>query len=196
MINLISYDKKAEIKAGRQNVTFLNLLFITAAAIILVSVLLGVSFAALVTGRDAATKRVEENQNKVASYNTDKERISKYVEQLSTTKSILDKEVNYSQILLAIGSSLPQDAIIQNLSIEPANFDNSLSMVVYSRTRDSMISVKNNMQKKPDIFSDVQFESVDFEKCTDSPDKPREKTSYDCEATLRVVFNKKVKGVQ
>lgn len=196
MINLISYNKKAEIKAGRQNVTFLNLLFITVGSIVLVSILLGVAYAALVNGRDSASQRATASQKKIDGYSSQNAEITRYVSQLGIAKQVLSQQVNYSNIFLAIGSSLPKDAIVQELRIEPSNFDSSLSMTVYSRTKESMISVKKNMQAKPDIFADVQFQSVDFQKCSDSPDKPLDQTAYDCIATLKVVFNKKVKGIQ
>ena len=196
MINLLSYEKQAEIRAGRQNVTLLQFIFIGLASLALVALLLVGSYVVLASTRDQATKRAETNQTKIDSYSKQKAEIDAYKKDLDTAKSILSEEVNYSKIFLAIGSALPNDAIVKELDVKPDNFENGLSMVVYSRTEQSMVSVKDNMQKVPEIFKDVSFSSVDFSSCKDSPDVPIEQTPYACEATLNVVFNEKVKGVQ
>jgi len=196
MINLLSYDKKSEIKVGRQNVTLLKALALTGAAALMVSLLSGGAYAVLVTARDQATTRAEANQSKMNEYSNKKAEIDKYTAELGVAKSILDDEVDYVKIFLAIGAALPEDVIIEQLDVKPENFESGLSMLVYSRTQDSMISVKDNMQKVPEIFKNVQFSSLDFSKCKDQPGKPLAATPYACEATLNVVFNEKVKGIQ
>tara|TARA_R100000655_G_scaffold61176_1_gene99585 strand:+ start:44 stop:634 length:591 start_codon:yes stop_codon:yes gene_type:complete len=196
MINLLSYEKQAEIRAGRQNSTLLKLLIISLASLGLIVLLLAGSYAVLVTTRDQATKRAEANQTKINNYSKQKAEIDSYKKDLDMSKEILSKEVNYTSIFLAIGAALPNDAIVEQLDVKPENFDNGLTMVVYSRTREAMVSVKNNMQAVPDIFKDVRFSSVDFSKCKDRPGLPIEQTPYSCEATLDVVFNEKVKGIQ
>ncbi len=194
MINLLAYDKKREIRAGKFNVMSLKFLVISLAGVGLIALLLGLSFIVLTTARDGAVKRAEENATTIGGYSADKQEIQEYASKLSTIATILDSQVYYSKIFLAIGSALPNDAIIRELSVKPDNFTTGLQLTVYSRTKESMVKVKDNMQKVPDIFSNVQFSSVNFEDCEDRPDLPLENTPYSCEATLQVTFNEKVKG--
>lgn len=196
MINLLAYKKKDEIKIGKQNVMLLKFLIISVAAVVLVLLLTIGSFAVLRTSRDQATERAEVNQKKIDEYSSKKTEIDTYTANLGVAKTILDEEVDYVKIFLAIGAALPENVIIQQLDVKPENFENGLTMQVYSRTQSSMVSVKDNMQKVPEIFKKVQFSSIDFTQCKDKPGVPLEELPYACEATLNVVFNEKVKGIQ
>ncbi len=189
MINLLPDAKKAEIRAGRVNVTLVKFIIMTLSAAALCGILLSLAYFVLVQARDETARKAVDSTQKLANYSADKQAIQAFTSNIDGAKKIIDKQISYSRIFIAIGHALPRDAVVDTLNIAPENFSTGLTMQVHSRTKEAMVEVKNNMQKNPEVFKDVSFESVDFESCKNNG-------SYSCTATLHVIFNEKVRGQQ
>lgn len=107
---------------------------------------------------------IVDNQQKATGYSTVTDEANKFRANLAISKYILDKQIPYSSLVLAIAQALPPTATIDGLSISQATFGVPTSLVVQTDSSATAIQVKTQLQEAmyndKRIFSDVSFESI------------------------------------
>lgn len=183
MINLLPPDKKKLIKTARTNVVLLRYNIITACAGIFVALgVLSVYFV-LMGIQSSAKSDQKENQAKVSSYADVEKEAQEFKSNLATAKSILNGNVNYSDSIIKIASTIPKGVVIEQLSLDASTFGNPTSLQAKAKTYDRAIALKESFQNSP-LFSDVHFESVTS---SESPD------AYPIQVVLGLTINKQDK---
>jgi len=186
MINLLPYDKRSEIKAGALNTRLVRYVIILLVASAVVMSLTGVAYVTLVSERTQADQKSNDSKEKLSKLEENRAKLDEFKKDLATAKSSSDVQVNYSKIFTAIGSALPQGAVIDQLDINPSTIGQGISMTINARNKRVISSLKQNMQNNPAVFESVSYQFVNFDSCSTT------QAVYKCEANLNVTFNESV----
>ncbi|MDN5819365.1 MAG: PilN domain-containing protein [bacterium] len=161
MINLLPPAQKRQIRTARYNVVLLRYnIILVAAAIFIALGVLGVYF--VMIGTQASARETEqENQAKVADYQKVEEEANEFKANLATAKSILSGNINYSDSIIKIASTIPSGVVIDQLSLDASAFGSPTSLQANAKSYDRAIALKEAFQKSS-LFSDVHFESISY----------------------------------
>ncbi len=183
MINLLSDEKKREIKAGRANTIILSYVFMALTGIALLGILSGGVYLTLNVTRSEAQRRVSANQSDIAKYQSVQDQASTFRNNLTTAKQILDKEVVYSALILKIAKAVPPGVVLGNLSLSPDSVGKPTTIKASAQSYDAAIALKTSFQNQPDLFTDVHFNDISSQGST--PTNP-----YPISVTLALTINK------
>lgn len=160
MINLLPEDQKQEIRSGRVNVVLTRYIIIILLAFAFLVALLGGSYFVLSQTKASAERLVGVNSNKAAAYSSTKAQVDNLSTQLSQTKTILDQEILYSNVLMNIGQQMPAGTVLENISLNSASFTGApVTLKAYAKTTDAAVALREKFQSAP-IFTNVNFQSV------------------------------------
>ncbi len=159
MINLLPPEHKRDIRAARANTLLIkyNFLLIGVFAFLLLSI--GVVYVYLNNTKAAAEVTMQENEAKVSGFASTKEQAEQFRQNLSTAKQILDKEVNYTKVILKIAQSLPAGTILTGLSLDAATFGKETALSAQTKSYDQAIKLKDALAQSG-LFTDVHFQSI------------------------------------
>lgn len=182
MINLLSTDRKSELRAARVNVFLLRYTGILALAILFIVGLLYFSYTILQQTELTAEARIATNDTKAEVYSATKAEVDALSDKLSEAKSQLDQEINYSNIIITLGQLMPAGTVIEALRLDEALVTSNAptELIAYAKTDEAAAAIQQNLQSSP-LFRQVSLQS------TDSNDGIAE---YPIKVTLQVTFNR------
>lgn len=182
MINLLPDTSKKQIIAARTNVFLLNYIIVLGVAVIfLTSVTIGV-YIVLMGTKDYADTIIMENRAKTSSYNTVQAQAKTLQASLQTAKTILDKEVVYTKIILGIANSMPEGVVIDTLNLNPSTLGTPTTLQIFATTNGAALELKKRFQQSA-LFSDVSFTLI-------TTNTGSTASTYPVNATLRLTINK------
>ena len=181
MINLLSTNRKDELRAARVNVFLLRYIGIIVLAIIFIMSVLYVSQSVLMRSMSTANDRIEANQAKAASYSDTQEQVNALSARLGDAKSVLDQSVSYAKILTTLGQIMPPGTVLDSLVLNDAALSGTpTEITAYAKSEQDAVTINQNLQSSP-IFSQVKL---------DGTDAAGGIANYPIKVTLTVVFNR------
>ncbi len=165
MINLLPPDDKKQLNAARTNSLLLRYSVLLGMFVVLLAVeVVGMTFA-VDLGKSQNEAVIADNEQKTASYAATKLKAEEFRSNLATAKYILDKQVPYTALIFALAGSLPEGAVINTLSIDPASFGTPTTITVNTTSYQKAIDVKTALQnatvgESTPLFTSVSFQSV------------------------------------
>jgi Tfp pilus assembly protein PilN len=160
MINLMPDDAKKEIRSARVNVILTRYIFIILFAFGFLILLLGGSYVVLTQTKASAQRLIDANGTKAEVYSTTKAQVDALSSRLSETKSILNQEILYSNVLMNIGQQMPAGTVIDSIALDTASFAGTpITLKAYAKTTNAAVALREKFQSSP-IFTKVNFESV------------------------------------
>ena len=164
MINLLPAEDQRQLAAARTNTLLLRYtILLSIFVVVLVIEILGV-YIVVNIGKSQNETTISENNAKAANYAPIKQQADAFRSNLAMSKYILDKQVPYTTLMLALSQSLPSGSVIDKISIDPATFGTPNTLSVKTTSYDKAIAVKTSLQnaKVGDtaLFTAVSFESV------------------------------------
>ena len=102
MINLLPPEEKRQIRARITNTLLLRYCIATLLLTIPLSTLAGGTYMIILNQKSAAEESIQNSQQKSSQYADIRAEAQEFKSNLNTAKTILDKEIKYSQIALAI----------------------------------------------------------------------------------------------
>ena len=184
MINLLPDDYKAEIRAGRLNVIFLNYIIMSSLAIGLLAVLIALAFVTLSASRQDAQRRVEDNNVAINQYSNVKSAADSYRSDLGTAKQILDKGIDYSDLILKISNTVPSGVVLTSLNLDAKSIGAPMIVNIYAKDQNAVLKFKQSLQSHPELFSDVSLQTIESK-------EPDAKNPYSFTATVNVTISKR-----
>lgn len=182
MISLLPPETKREIGAARANTLLIryNILLLGTLGFLLLAI--GVVYVFLNTSKATAENTIKENEAKVANFSTIEEQAQQFRKNLATAKQILDREVNYTKVILEISQILPSGVVLTNLSLDAATFGTETTLVAQAKSYEQAIALKDAFSQSP-LLSNVHFQSINAtEGSTGNP--------YPVTVNLNVTFKK------
>lgn len=160
MINLMPDIAKQEIRAARLNVILARYIIVILFAFGFLMLLLGGSYVVLTQNKESAQRLVTTNDTKADVYSSTKAQVEALSSSLSQTKTILDQEILYSNVLMNIGQQMPTGTVLSSLALNAASFTGTpVTLKAYAKTTDDAVALREKFQSSP-IFANVNFESV------------------------------------
>jgi Tfp pilus assembly protein PilN len=159
MINLLPPSDKRQIQAGRSNTLLVryNLFLLGALGFLMLAI--GVVYFYLGTTKANSELVIQENQAKVSSYTAVEQQATQFKSNLTTAKQILDKEVVYTKVILAISALIPKGVVLENLNLDAKTFGTETILPARAKSVDDALALKNSFQNSP-LFSNVHFQSI------------------------------------
>lgn len=159
MINLLPTQAKKEILAGRSNVLLVRYIWATVSLLILLGVVSLLSFLLLQKTKADFEATIKENEEQSVDYTQVRAQSEQFKSNLATAKSILDKQVNYTRIILDISKRLPSGVVLDSLNLDTASFGKPMDIVGRATDHRAALALKNSLQTS-DIMTDVKFKSL------------------------------------
>jgi len=160
MINLLPDTTKKEIRSARVNVILSRYIIIILFAFAFLMLLLAGSYVVLTQNKQSAERLVTTNDTKADVYSSTKAQVESLSTSLSQTKTILDQEVLYSNVLMNIGQLMPAGTVLNSLNLNTASFSGTpVTVKAYAKTTQNAVALREKFQSSP-IFANVNFESI------------------------------------
>ncbi|HEY8992844.1 MAG TPA: PilN domain-containing protein [Candidatus Microsaccharimonas sp.] len=160
MINLMPDNAKKEIRSARVNVILTRYIIVILLAFGFLVLVLGGSYVVLTQTKVSSQRLIDTNGTKAEIYSTTKAQVDALSSRLSETKSILNEEILYSNVLMNIGQQMPAGTVLSSVALDTASFAGTpITLKAYAKTTEDAVTLRQKFQSSP-IFSKVNFESV------------------------------------
>ena len=159
MINLLPPEEKRQIRARITNTLLLRYCIATLLLTIPLSTLAGGTYMIILNQKSAAEASIQNSQQKNSQYRDIQAEAEEFKNNLNTAKTILDKEIKYSQIALAIAQGLPDGISLDTLNLDANGFDQPIVLQLHGNAYGDAIDYKNALEKSP-IFKEVHIQSI------------------------------------
>ncbi|HEY8886729.1 MAG TPA: PilN domain-containing protein [Candidatus Microsaccharimonas sp.] len=151
---------KKEIRSARLNVILGRYIIVILFAFGFLMLLLAGSYLVLTQTKDSAQRIINANSTKADVYSATKAQVQALSTSLSETKTILDQEVLYSNVLMNIGQQMPTGTVLSSITLNSASFAGTpVTLKAYAKTTDDAVALRQKFQSSP-IFTNVNFDSV------------------------------------
>ncbi|HSW92466.1 MAG TPA: hypothetical protein VLH14_01140 [Patescibacteria group bacterium] len=185
MINLLPKEDQRQLAAARTNtLLFRYTILLSVFVVVLVIEILGV-YVVVNIGKTQNQNTISENNTKAAGYASVKQQADTFRSNLATAKYILDKQVPYTTLMLALSQSLPSGSVIDKIALNPTAFGTPTTLTVRTTSYDKAIAVKTSLQNAK-VGSAALFTSVSF----DSVSSGDNQTPYPFTAVYNVTYSK------
>lgn len=184
MINLLPYEHKSEIRAGRANVLLVRYIAILMCAAIVLGGLLVGAYIVLNNTKAIAEVKVQENENRMAAFQATRAQSESFRSDLSTAKTILDENISFSKLIYRIAATVPSGVILDNLTLDPKTFGSSVDLTASAKSFDDATKLRDAFSRNDQVFSDVSLQTIR------SPEGAATGDQYPVKVTLSVVINK------
>lgn len=183
MINLLAPNDHKQLAAARTNSLLRRYVFLIALAVGLLMIELAGVYLFLSIDKARNEAAILDSEATAAQYAETKQQADEFRSNLATAKFILDKQVDYTSLIIGVANALPSDATIDTLALNPETFGTPTTLTIHTNSYASAIDVKTRLQASP-LFSNVSFQSV---AAADNPTGARPFT-----AVYNVTFSREV----
>jgi len=159
MINLLSYDKKRQIRAARANVILVKCVIFTAFAILFLATYCIIAYNFVIDSKESQTANVSDGQSLDSKSTTILSQTNSFKADLETAKAILDTRVSYSKIITELTKTLPTGVVIDSLTMNSDSISSPISLSLRATTNAKKQEIKDGF-KKSTIFSGYSEKSV------------------------------------
>lgn len=182
MINLLPTKEKREILAGRSNRLLVRYSILLVVVIMMMLCAFAVVWFYLQNTREVNQARIEQNEASSRQLLAKQTAINEFRSNLQTAKTILDKQVNYSAIVLKVASTIPRGVVIDQLTLDPKTFGTPTSLTARVKNEAAALALKDSLTKSP-YYNDAHFDSISR---SDDP------SGYPYQVTMTVTFTKEL----
>lgn len=159
MINLLPPEDKRQLRAAHTNTLLLRYNAFLLGAAVFLGVALIVVYLYLTAAQAGAQATITENKAKVSSYAQVETQAQLFRANLVTAEQILDRDVAYTKIVIAIAQLLPSNTVLQSLNLDPQTFDTETVIVAQAKDYDAALHLKDAFQKSS-FFANAHFQSI------------------------------------
>jgi Tfp pilus assembly protein PilN len=159
VINLLPHEETRQLRAARTNVLLLRYNLLLLGAIVFLVIAVGITYLTLAHAKDLAQTSIDQNNERSSSFIPIQNQATEFRANLATAKQILDREVTYTKVVLAIAKVLPSGVILQTLNLDSQTFGTPITLQAQAKDYASALALKESFQTSK-LFSDVHFESI------------------------------------
>ena len=161
MINLLSDQRKDDIRAARANVILVRYSAIILLAILFIAGSLYVSYSLLQVTKRSNEAIISSNDTKADIYAETKQQVDGLSAKLTDASSVLNQEIRYSQVLVKLGQLTPAGTILDKLSLTSANFAGTpAEITAYAKSTNEASTLQSQFQGSP-LFSNVTLQGTE-----------------------------------
>lgn len=159
MINLLPPETKRQLSAARTNRLLLRYNVMLLAALAFLIAAIAFVYIYLVNAQSSAEAAIVYNKSKVSGYSAVETEATQFRQTLTTDKQILDNDVAYTKVILAISGVLPRGVVLDTLSLDSKTFGTPTVLTANVKDYSTALRLKTALQSSA-IFSDVSIQSI------------------------------------
>lgn len=164
MINIISPERKREIRAARINVVLTQYCVMLALLGMLVGAIYGTGFWLVHGDEMTARDKIDSQGGQAKTFASAEKQAETFKANLSTAKSILGAQTSYSEFLTSLAGSLPSGTILAGLQLggtAAATASTTTPLKIDARTKsyDKVLELKTALENSP-LFENVSIVST------------------------------------
>ncbi len=159
MINLLPVQEKREILAGRTNRLLVRYIVLLAIVIALMLAAFAFVWLYLDTIRSSSQAKIDQNEASSRQLVAEQQAIDAFRSNLQTAKTILNKQINYSGILLRIAQTIPSGVVIDQLSLDPATFGTPTTLTARAKDEAAVLALKAALTNSR-YYSNAHFDTI------------------------------------
>ncbi len=149
MINLLPPATRRELRAGRSNSLLLRYTILLAMALVFLAIAIGITYVYLSSLGAQADATRQDNEQRAAGYAQAQTDATQLRGELSTAKTILDKNISYSLMLTRFSSILPPGTAVGGITLSEASFSQPTSMQVLIRGEQEALALSTSLTSSP-----------------------------------------------
>lgn len=159
MINLLPPEEKRQLHAARSNTLLVRYNILLVGVVIFMVLAIGFVYIYFNNTKNDSQIIIDESTAKVSSFAPIAAQASTFRNNLATAKQILDREVVYTKVIVAVAKLMPRGTVLDNLSLDASTFGKPATIAAKTKTYNDAIALKDSFSKS-ELFSDVHFESI------------------------------------
>lgn len=159
MINLLPPQEKRQILAGQTNVLLWRYCITSLLLAGLLFTITGGVYFIMTRAKADAEATIATSNQAATKYQKTQQQVTEFTSNLATAKTILDKEVRYSQIALKIAQALPPGIVLESLELDAKTFGTPLTVQALGKSYDDALRLKSSFEQS-DAFENVNIASV------------------------------------
>ena len=184
MINLLPNDTKKQIRAARANSILIKYLFILIFAAGFLALSCAVLYLFLQNNKpDKDAGNLANTSQSDVAYSQAKSQYDALFANFSSAKQIISQQVSYSDIITSLGAILPQNVIIEELSLDGNKIGSPTTIKARAKTDTDATKIKDSF-KGSQLFTNFSVESIK----TDTGNT----SGYPVQITISLTINKGV----
>lgn len=161
MINLLPEERKTDLGSSRANLIIARYIGIVVLAVLFLMAALATSQSVLKSTMQSAENIIATNDLKADVYSETAEQVRVLESQLTDTKTILNQEVRFSEILVKLGQIMPEGAVVGELTFDEKSLNGSPSILkVYTKNNTVTSQVQNSLQSSR-VFERVSLQGTE-----------------------------------
>lgn len=159
MINLLPPIAKKEIAAGRANRLLLRYLLLFIGLAVLMVAIIGFVYWFLHNTNDAEQRKKADSESSSQQLMSRQQDVAAFKADLATAKQILDKQIDYSDIILRVAGAIPAGVIISDLTLSPEVIGTPTKITAQARSESSLHAFKAILNRSS-YFEEVFYDTV------------------------------------
>ncbi|MDZ7744635.1 MAG: hypothetical protein U5K77_02635 [Candidatus Saccharibacteria bacterium] len=182
MINLLPPDLRESIAYARKNYFLLRWSIATFIGFVGILVVISAGYFYMNVQTDAYAAQVEQGKDNLTRQDLTEtqERVQEIDSSIQLALQVLSREIQFSQLLRAIGGIIPSGAALQSLSI--SNVEGGLDLQVVAVDFQTATQVQVNLEDPNNqVFSQADINNVS---CSENQD-----SQYPCQVSVRALFS-------
>ena len=159
MINLLPPDRIRQIHAGQDNVVLIRYCLASLVLTVPLAGLIIFSQITLTSQKNEAEKTISDNLEKAREFSLVQQSATEFQNNLKVAKTILDKEVRYTNAALTIARTLPSGIILQSLDLNSSSFGEPIVLSALGKDNNDAVRLKTAFEDSSS-FSEAHLISV------------------------------------
>lgn len=163
MINLLSIERKAELRAARQNVALRSYVLLACMTLVLLAGLFGYAFLRTDAQQVAAQQQDAAALADLKQYDGVKEKAALYRANLAVAKLIMAGEFSFSDMLTQTGTAMAPNTIIENISLSTKSVTGqkkgAVTIEARAKSYADALQLKDALEKS-ELFSNVSAPNI------------------------------------
>ena len=183
MINLLPDEDKKEIRAGRANNILVRYVIATLCVLVLIGIELAGAYYYISYSSQQANEAIAENEAKSKDLLEKQNKVATFRKNLATTKQILDKQVDYTELILRVASVIPSGVVLDKLDLDSTTFDTPTTVDLRAKDESSLSALKQSLNDSS-YFSNVHFNTISISTNSD--------TKYPYQVNLSLTYTREL----
>lgn len=159
MINLLPQAAKKELAAGRANRLLLRYLLMFLGLAIIMLAIIFVVYLFLRNTNDAEVQKKAETEATSQQLLSRQQDVIAFKSDLATAKQILDKQINYSTIILRVADTIPDGVVISDIALSPEAIGTPTKVNAQAKSESRLKALKDSFNASP-YFENAFYDSV------------------------------------
>lgn len=159
MINLMPPAVKEDIRYARLNVLLVQ--YCILAALVSLGLVATMFFGLTLLNNDEQLIKdaISQREKTLENLKADEDRARELSGQITTISGLLNKELDYSEVITQIGGLIPQGATLQALNLQQTIKQEPLSLTVSVDNQEKAAVVQQNFENSP-LFAGADIQSI------------------------------------